>query len=246
MINIDIRERENIFIVTPDSEIRAEDIVACVETVNTYINTYDRVPNLVLHATSFPHWKNFNALITHFKLIKNHHNIVKKVAVVSDSKLIALLHPLVDHFAGAKVRRFPEMAFDDAVNWVEMVEDHPGAIVEIEGLPCDVVAVEAKGIITSQDYRETLIPLIEAKLKEYEKLKLLCVVGTYFDGFSAGALWDDTRFGLSHFTTFLKLALVSDVEWVRHSVKLFGPLMPTEVMVFSLAEIDDAKEWITT
>ena len=44
--------------------------------------------------------------------------------------------------------------------------------------------------------------------------------------------------------TFSKLALVTDHDWLRHSVKLFGALMPTEIMVFSMKELDDAKAWI--
>ena len=62
--------------------------------------------------------------------------------------------------------------------------------------------------------------------------------------YSAGALWDDPQFGLTHITTFSKLALVTDHDWLRHSVKLFGALMPTEIMVFSMKELDDAKAWI--
>ena len=245
MLAVDIRAAENVFVVTPDGAITVDDIAGFNDRINTYINTHDQVPNLVVHASSLPHWKNFHALAAHFKFIKNHHTIVQKVAIVSDSKLLWLARIFVDHFTGAKVRRFPETAFDDAVGWVQMEDDHPGELVAIEGLPDDVIAFDAKGLITAQDYRNTLVPLVKTKLKAHDKLKLLFVVGDWFDGYSAGALWDDARFGVSHFTTFSKMALVSDVEWVRHSAKLFGPLMPTEVMVFHNSEIADAKSWIS-
>lgn len=44
----------------------------------------------------------------------------------------------------------------------------------------------------------------------------------------------------------LKLALVTNVDWIRKSAKLFGSLMPTEVMVFDVEDLEDAKEWILT
>lgn len=244
MIDVEIRERDNIFILTPDSGLSADDIKGCAKTLDDYINKFDRAPNLVFKAHSFPGWQNFDALKQHFKLVKDHHKLIKKVAVVSDSTLIWLVRPLVDHFTGAKIRRFPEDALDDAINWAEMEEDHPGEFIEIEGLPSDVVAFDARGLITARDYRDHLVPLVDAKLKTHAKLKLLMLVGPYFDGYSAGALWDDARFGLQHYTAFSKIALVSDVEWVRHSAKLFGSLMPSEVMVFDLDQLEDAKAWI--
>ena len=246
MIEIDIRERENVFILTPNSPISVEHIEACREAIDNYINEYDRIPNLVFKATEFPFWKGFHAVAAHFKLVKNHHKLVKKVAVVSDSTLISVARVFVDQFTNARVRRFPANAFDDAVNWATMEEDHPGSFLPVEGLPADVIAIDARGLISTVDYRDTLVPLIEAKLKDHDKLKLLMVAGPYFDGYTAGAVWDDARLGLTHFTSFSKLALVTDHEWLRHSAKLFGPLIPAEVMVFSFDELEDAKSWIKT
>ena len=125
-----------------------------------------------------------------------------------------------------------------------MEEDHAGEFIVIDGLPNDVLALDARGLIASVDYEKTLIPLVEKKLERHNKLKLLLVAGTYFDGFSEGAIWDDARFGMSHLTTFSKMALVTDVDWLRRSAKLFGILLPTELMVFNLADLNDAKEWI--
>ncbi len=165
---------------------------------------------------------------------------------MSDSSLIWLVRPLVNQFVAAKVRRFPENALDEAIRWAETEEDHPGAFIEIDGLPDDVISLDARGLITATDYRKHLVPLIDAKLKTHQKLKLLMVAGPKFDGYSAGAMWDDARLGLHHFTTFSKVALVSDLEWLRHGAKLFGSLMPSELMVFNLDELDDAKAWIAS
>jgi hypothetical protein len=245
MLNIEIKDRANIVIVTPDGAITAADIDRMTEEINNYINNHDRVPNLVIHTMSIPYWSNFKAMEKHLKFVKNHHQIVKKVAIVSDSKLLWLAKTIVDRFTGANVRRFTEEALDDAVAWAEIEEDHPGSIEQIDGLPDDVIGLDFKGLITAQDYSKTLIPLVAAKSKEYDKIKLICVLGDYFNGYSAGAMWDDMSFGFSHLTTFSKLAIVTDEDWVRHGAKAFGMLMPTEVLVFSKSEIDEAKEWIT-
>lgn len=246
MFEIDIRPQENIAVVTPDGPIRDQNIDELTQRINTYINETDRIPNLVLHTKTAPYWANFNALKKHLKFVRGHHDLVKKVAIVSDSKLLWLAKTFVDVFVTAKVRRFNEDSIDDAIAWAQTEEDHPGAIVEIEGLPRDVVGIDIRGLITSQDYSGTLVPLIDHRAQEHDKLKMICVLGDYFDGYSPGAMWDDLRFGFSHLTTFSKVALVTDQEWIRHSAKLFGMLMPTEVMVFDLADLEEAKAWIQT
>jgi MFS superfamily sulfate permease-like transporter len=139
MLNIEIKDRTNIVVVTPDGAITAADIDRMAEEINNYINNQDRVPNLVIHTKSIPYWSNFKAVEKHLKFVKNHHQIVKKVAIVSDSKLLWLAKTIVDHFTGAKVRRFTEEALDDAVAWAEIEEDHPGSIEQIDGLPDDVI-----------------------------------------------------------------------------------------------------------
>jgi hypothetical protein len=246
MIELEINERDDLVIATPSGALTADDISAMAAKINDFINEHDRVPNLVLHAKSLPHWKDFDALKHHLKLVRDHHKLVKKVAIVSDRKLIWLLRPIADQFTGAKLRRFPERAYDDAVNWAKMEDDHPGEFVLIDGLPSDVVGIDARGLITAQDYDNFLSPLIQTKLEKHDKLNFLFVAGNYFDGYSGGALWDDAKFGLMHMRSFSKVALVTDVKWLRHGAKLFSPLIPADVMVFGLEELDDAKEWIKT
>jgi hypothetical protein len=87
----------------------------------------------------------------------------------------------------------------------------------IEGLPGNVMAVEASGKVTHQDYRDTIIPKAEAMLAK-GPIKLLYVIGPEFKSFELEALWDDGKFGLTHRDSFSHLALVSDLEWIRTSV----------------------------
>ncbi|MBL4750480.1 MAG: STAS/SEC14 domain-containing protein [Amylibacter sp.] len=91
---------------------------------------------------------------------------------------------------------------------------------------------------------KTLIPLIEEKIRTQGQVKLLYWCGAEFESFTAGAMWDDARFGLMHLGDVSKVAFVTDVEWLRMSMKLFSPLLRMPVQVFHNAEIGDAKQWI--
>jgi len=120
---------------------------------------------------------------------------------------------------------------------IDVTTDSPGS-------PANLVAAVAHGKVTGYDYETTLIPAIEAALKEHKKIRLLYQLAADFEGFSAEAVWDDAKLGLSHFTAFEALAVVTDVHWITDAVKFFGLLMHCPVKVFKNAELADAKEWI--
>jgi hypothetical protein len=48
-----------------------------------------------------------------------------------------------------------------------------------------------------------------------------------------------------HLTQFSKIAVVSDLEWIRHGTRVFAPLIPGDVHVFGERELAEAKMWIT-
>ncbi len=115
----------------------------------------------------------------------------------------------------------------------------------LEGYPADVVAISASGKIDRAAYEETLMPLIERRIEAEGKVNLLYRVGEEFEGYTAGAMWDDARLGLVHLGDFARIAVVTDVEWIRMGVKMFAPMMRGEVHLFHLSEMDAAKAWIT-
>lgn len=115
----------------------------------------------------------------------------------------------------------------------------------IPDLPDNVVGCSATGKVTADDYESVLIPAVETNLKDYDKIRLLYYLGPDFKGYSIGAMWDDAKVGLMHITAWEKIAVVSDVEWIRGATKFFGFAIPCQVKVFSNDQLPDAKEWIT-
>ncbi|RMH41176.1 MAG: STAS/SEC14 domain-containing protein [Alphaproteobacteria bacterium] len=115
----------------------------------------------------------------------------------------------------------------------------------IEGLPNDVVAVRAVGVIDREDYEKVLVPLVESRIREEGRIKFLYVLGDEFEGITAGAAWEDMELGLLHLGDFARMAVVTDVEWIRLAVKLFAPLVRGEVRLFRTSELEAAKAWIS-
>jgi len=112
------------------------------------------------------------------------------------------------------------------------------------GTPGNLVIVTAHGKVTGYDYEIVLIPAIEAALKTHKKIRLLYQLAEDFQGFSAEAVWDDAKLGLSHLTAFEALAVVTDVHWIVDAVKFFGLLMRCPVKVFGNAQLAEARDWV--
>jgi hypothetical protein len=112
-------------------------------------------------------------------------------------------------------------------------------------LPSNVVGFEAVGHISADDYRDVLEPAIAKALGVNDKLRLLYVLGEEFEGYSAGAAWQDTKLGISHWSAWERIAVVTDRAMVRDGVRAFAWMVPGEVRVFSIAEADRARSWVS-
>lgn len=50
--------------------------------------------------------------------------------------------------------------------------------------------------------------------------------------------------GLTHRSSWQRMALVTEKDWVRHAASAFGWLAPGELRLFELAERDTARAWL--
>ncbi len=115
----------------------------------------------------------------------------------------------------------------------------------LKDFPDNVVAAAAHGVVTKRDYEDTLIPRVELALKRYPKIRCYYDLGAQFFRMEPGAMWEDFKIGVEHLSRWERVAVVTDVEWIRHAVNIFRFLMPGEVRVFGTSEAMAARKWIT-
>ena len=117
-------------------------------------------------------------------------------------------------------------------------------IKEISGLPAGVIGFELSGTVTAKDYESVLMPAVDAASSGGRKLRLLYQIGPDFEKYDLVALWDDARIGLKHLASWQKIALVTDVDWIRSAVSVFSFALPGRVRTFAVAQLADAKNWL--
>ncbi|MGH7814191.1 MAG: STAS/SEC14 domain-containing protein [Candidatus Binataceae bacterium] len=114
----------------------------------------------------------------------------------------------------------------------------------LEGFPDKIVALTAKGRVTKKDYELVVIPTIEEALKRHQKIRLYYDLGAQFSGIDPGAAWEDLKIGVEHPTRWERVAVVTDVDWIRHAINAFRFMMPGRVRVFPAAQAAEARAWI--
>lgn len=113
----------------------------------------------------------------------------------------------------------------------------------MENTPADLVAFEAEGRISDSDYKDILVPAIDAAVAAHGKVRIVLRFGPAFEGYTAHAMLDDALLGLAHWSHFERLAIVTDVDWIDHGLRLFAPLIPGKTRVFPADATQEALSW---
>jgi hypothetical protein len=117
----------------------------------------------------------------------------------------------------------------------------------VADLPDGVLGFRATGKISGDEYRELMIP-IYAALERGEKLNIYFELAEDFHGLDLAALWEDLKaagsVGLKHRSSWQRMAVVTDKDWIRHGAAVAGWLAPGELRLFDPDERPAAKAWV--
>ena len=109
-------------------------------------------------------------------------------------------------------------------------------IEQIPGIPDNVVALRKSGEENPDDYENVFVAAVEQAQQKHEKIRLLYQMDTEPS--------PDSKVGLKEFAQFEKVTLVTDSEAVASRVKTFSFMIPCEIRVFPVADLEEAKTWI--
>ena len=118
MIARELLRDRGILIVKPEGPLEQTDFGALAREVDPYIEAQGKLNGLLISAKSFPGWKDFAALVSHLKFVKNHHQKIKKVAAVTDSGFLSIMPHIANHFVDAEVKHFEYRDKDRALDWL--------------------------------------------------------------------------------------------------------------------------------
>lgn len=113
----------------------------------------------------------------------------------------------------------------------------------LSSMPPGVLGLEAIDDVEDEDYRNVIVPAVEAAIAEHGKARLVYVLGPEFDEYEGEAVWEDLKLGTRHPASFERVAIVTDARWAGPAIKVFSVLWPGHARAFPLADLEGAKRW---
>jgi SpoIIAA-like len=112
-------------------------------------------------------------------------------------------------------------------------------------MPEGVAGIRVSGRLMGDDLRE-FKPAMEELLKTGE-IRIVEVISSDYEGFGPGGLVEDLKLGFGalfqHHKSFKRIAVVTDKPWVVHTLHALAWMVPGELALFGLDELERAKEW---
>ena len=118
MLAHELLREEGILLVRPQGPIHAGDFEAIAKVVDPYIEQTGGLRGVMVEAPSFPGWDSFAALVSHLRFVRDHHRLVAKIAVVSDSAALSIAPHIARHFVNAEFRHFNANQREAALAWL--------------------------------------------------------------------------------------------------------------------------------
>ena len=105
-----------------------------------------------------------------------------------------------------------------------------------------VLVLHVSGKLTREDYAR-FVPEVERLIGQHGKIRILFEMHD-FHGWSAGAMWDDLKFDLKHFTHIERLAIIGEKKWQKGMAAFCRPFTTAEIRYFDRSQSDLADAWL--
>ena len=113
-----IIESKGIVILRPDGPLKKSDFEALSKDVDAYLEMHGHLNGLLIKVEEFPGWEDFASFEKHLQFIKNHIKKIRRVAIVSSSKLATFSTHVMQHISPNEILEFASDAEREAFDWL--------------------------------------------------------------------------------------------------------------------------------
>lgn len=118
MLSVKIDEEHHIAILAPHGALSEADFTIAAAIIDPYIEEYGRLNGIIIHTQSFPGWASLAAMFSHLYFVKDHHQKVTHVALVTDSIIGEFAEQIASHFIAADIKVFSYDELEQAKKWI--------------------------------------------------------------------------------------------------------------------------------
>ena len=111
-------------------------------------------------------------------------------------------------------------------------------------MPAGTIGFEAIGEVEDDDWEQAVEPVLRDEIAKGRKVRLLYLLGPKAREVEGDAMTADSGFRARHATSFDRVVVVSDEDWVRPALRALSVLLPGKAKGFRVHEIAAAKAWL--
>jgi SpoIIAA-like len=114
----------------------------------------------------------------------------------------------------------------------------------ITDMPAGTIGFEAVGEVEDDDWEATVEPVLRQEIAAGRNVRLLYLIGAEAREVEGDAMSADTGFRVRHATSYERVAVVSDEDWIRPALRALSFLLPGKARGFRVRDLAEAKAWL--
>ena len=118
MIEHTLDTAHSVLYVRIKDSLKQGDFAELAKTVDPYIEQKGDLAGIIIESPTFPGWESLGSLAAHFRFVRDHHQHIQKIGLVTDSAMGKVAERLASHFVAAEIRHFPVAQLEAAKQWV--------------------------------------------------------------------------------------------------------------------------------
>lgn len=118
MIDMELDIESGVAEITVHKKLEEADFETLAPHVDKLIEQKGKMRGVLVNLGDFHGWENLHAVLTHLRFVKDHHEFIKRLAIVGDKRWQEVVPHVVKLFVDAEPRHFNSDAIDEARAWV--------------------------------------------------------------------------------------------------------------------------------
>lgn len=118
-------------------------------------------------------------------------------------------------------------------------------LIRIDDMPAGTVGFEGVGEVEDDDWEHVVEPVLREEIAAGRSVRLLYLVGQRTREVEGDAMGADLSYRARHASSFERVAVVSDEDWMRPALSVLSVLMPGKAKAFRVHQLADAKTWLS-
>jgi hypothetical protein len=111
-------------------------------------------------------------------------------------------------------------------------------------MPAGTIGFEAVGEVEDDDWEDVVEPVLRREIADGHKVRLLYHLGPASRDVEGDAMKADAGFRARHSSSFERVAVVSDEDWMRPALRALSFLVPGKAKGFPVRDLASAKAWL--